>query len=789
MFRRIVHVFIFGGLTSALMLQTAAPGGSARAQAEQPQNGVKFVKRDVAEGLVAYWQFDDNQNDSLARDSSLIGANDASLVNGAAFSASIPPAMTRFDPGSLGLDGSNDRATLLDSPALNLATSFSLAVWVKRLTTGSYHAIYDSGEQSNEWWVFIAGATSGGANDNRPGFGERGIAEVYSTAAIVDTSWHHIAVVKNGNAASNLTFYLDGVASGTSSVGSATLPSGPKMIGALQDGSILAHFNGNLDELRIYNRALNAAEVLRLAQGRGCAFDGSSWAQAYSDLQCALDEYSSGSQVWVARGSYSPGTNSGSAFIHDTPAEIYGGFLGTESLLSERPAFIKPFGVFTSDEDYSILSGDVDRNDNLTTFTNYGENNRFAVRTQFNSGLVWDGFVVRSGSSKQVAAPPALPEAGGGMFFNGANGTLRNMAFLANQGQRTNQGGGLAASGATFTIEDSLFLGNAGFGGGMFAEGATVTLTRVDFRDNAATVLGGGMGLSTASLTFNGGTVENNLSAGNGGGLGFNIAGGSLSDVTIAGNTSAKGGGIYAGIGSLNLADVVLKENEAEELGGGLMFDGTISTIDRTAFYGNRGDAFGVTMLITGTAQVTVTNSIFAGNVDTAGLLDAMIDVKNADLLLANVTFASNDSDYGGLLARAHQDAQVVVRNFIVWDNAPVLFSETGNGNVIYSMFIYGRPGSGTDPQFFRNPDGGTGGFANPSGNDYGDLHLQPFSPAIDKAFSTYLPPAFTLDYDGANRFVDVVYIKNNLASPFPIDMGAYEHQEAFGGFLPLILK
>ena len=171
---------------------------------------------------------------------------------------------------------------------MNLATNFSLAAWVKRNATGAFHAIYDLGEQANEWWIFITGLTSGGLNDNRLGFGERGIAEIYSTKQITDTNWHHIAVVKNGDAGNNVTFYVDGVASGSAAAGTVTTPSGPKQIGALLDGSFLAHFNGSLDDLRLYNRALTAAEVLRLAQGQGCITDGTTWTTAFRELQCGL---------------------------------------------------------------------------------------------------------------------------------------------------------------------------------------------------------------------------------------------------------------------------------------------------------------------------------------------------------------------------------------------------------------------------------------------------------------------------------------------------------------------
>jgi len=175
-------------------------------------------------------------------------------------------------------------------------------------------------------WFFIADGTAGKVN--RLGFGERGIAEAYSSASITDTAWHHVAVAKNGDAGANLTFYLDGVQAGTATVGSVTLPSGPKTIGALNDGAVLAQFGGNLDDVRLYNRALSAAEVLRLATGRGCVTAGSTWSTAMRELQCALGEALPGDQIWIGEGTYRPGLYRFAPFVLVNGVDLIGGFRG-----------------------------------------------------------------------------------------------------------------------------------------------------------------------------------------------------------------------------------------------------------------------------------------------------------------------------------------------------------------------------------------------------------------------------------------------------------------------------
>ena len=68
------------------------------------------------------------------------------------------------------------------------------------------------------------------------------------------------------------------------------------------------------------------------------ANNGSSWADAYIDLQDALSVAVSGDQIWVASGTYYPttGTDQSATFTLANGVSIYGGFDGTETLLTER---------------------------------------------------------------------------------------------------------------------------------------------------------------------------------------------------------------------------------------------------------------------------------------------------------------------------------------------------------------------------------------------------------------------------------------------------------------------
>jgi Concanavalin A-like lectin/glucanases superfamily len=97
-----------------------------------------------------------------------------------------------------------------------------------------------------------------------------GFSNYGSTAAVpADGNWHLVAVTVTRN--STGTFYWDGNSIGTFNptghTGSLNSPGVPLMIGtqeSFQGGG--EFFNGGLDELQIFSRALTSAEVLRVFQ-------------------------------------------------------------------------------------------------------------------------------------------------------------------------------------------------------------------------------------------------------------------------------------------------------------------------------------------------------------------------------------------------------------------------------------------------------------------------------------------------------------------------------------------
>ena len=197
------------------------------------------------------------------------------------------------------------------------------------------------------------------------------------------------------------------------------------------------------------------------------ANDGSSWADAYTDLQSALAA-PLGPEIWVAAGTYRPsatGDRSVSFYIN-LGRRVHGGFDGTEATFDQRA------GLF----DQTILEGDL-LGDDGPGFVNRGDNSIQVVVITGNATL--DGFTIRGG----YADGPHSRTIGGGMYaWIGSRVEVRACRFIDNFAQSAGGGGFLdCIPGATVEVSNCTFAGNAaGEGGGGVAASAFFDEVRID---------------------------------------------------------------------------------------------------------------------------------------------------------------------------------------------------------------------------------------------------------------------------------------------------------------------
>lgn len=108
--------------------------------------------------------------------------------------------------------------------------------------------------QNDDGTIFVQ-ASDGNANVNS-----------FSTGAVSNDRWHHIAYVYDQSAAGSISIYVDGVLAGSQANGAAWSWNAGQQIelGRSHDGYWRA-YDGAMDDFRIYNRTLTATEVAQLA--------------------------------------------------------------------------------------------------------------------------------------------------------------------------------------------------------------------------------------------------------------------------------------------------------------------------------------------------------------------------------------------------------------------------------------------------------------------------------------------------------------------------------------------
>jgi len=212
-------------------------------------------------GLMGYWKFDDGAG-TTALDSS--GNNiHGTLTNG-------PTWVAGKIGGALSFDGVDDNVITRDPAdgSLDMGTGdFTLAAWFYFPTlpgVGVTQDMISKGSHGNRGYSLgITDNLLCGYIDNT---GDGGINQSFCYGSPTAGVWHHGAAVFDRDL--EVRIYLDGISVGANGIwprndGNIDSPNSLK-IGEYGDSALL-WFNGTLDDVRIYNRALSASEIAALA--------------------------------------------------------------------------------------------------------------------------------------------------------------------------------------------------------------------------------------------------------------------------------------------------------------------------------------------------------------------------------------------------------------------------------------------------------------------------------------------------------------------------------------------
>lgn len=208
----------------------------------------------LTDGLVAYYPFSGNANDES-------GNGNNGLVNGAVLT------VDRFGQANsaYSFDGTTNYILVPSSSSLEIQDAITLSAWVYHSSNASPQHIVNmsalsTGYRLAAWWANPAGNALE-------------LYDLTQSQHIADDGrqpdtgvWTHVAATWDGSV---MRVYRDGVLGGeTVFSGNISVANNDLYIGVINPVPfpIQGFFHGNIDEVRIYNRALSESDIKQLAE-------------------------------------------------------------------------------------------------------------------------------------------------------------------------------------------------------------------------------------------------------------------------------------------------------------------------------------------------------------------------------------------------------------------------------------------------------------------------------------------------------------------------------------------
>ncbi|MBN1988205.1 MAG: T9SS type A sorting domain-containing protein [Bacteroidales bacterium] len=354
----------------------------------------------------------------------------------------------------------------------------------------------------------------------------------------------------------------------------------------------------------LYSFTLVAQQVVYVKKSATGTNTGESWANAYTELQAALAAATSGTEIWVASGTYTPQPGAIAAnvdrtlsFVLKNGVAIYGGFSGKEATRAERNWKLNAV----------YLSGDL-LGDGSGSSTNADNAYTVVTASNTNSTAVIDGFYIVSGrADKATSSWSSADRAGAGIYGSAAGATISNISV---SGCYADYGGGIFLQYSPISLINITLDGNEGRigGGAIYLQNSNVTLTGITVRGNRSS-LGAGLSIAAGTVTISRADISSNQSSGSGGGI-YNNGG----KITVANTLVAKNkpegyrGGTNTG--TVELINVTIADNIAT----GIKCGADNMSIKNSIVWGESQ-----TSTVAGTGTLIVVNSNVKGGVSGTG--------------------------------------------------------------------------------------------------------------------------------------------------------------------------
>ncbi|MBU0598877.1 LamG domain-containing protein, partial [Patescibacteria group bacterium] len=176
-----------------------------------------------------------------------------------------------WKPGRTGpaleFDGADDYVSIGDSDELSITGDLTIVAWIYPKAIDGinrYEIVAKRVNDTNREYEFRIDT------DSKPHYLDDGVNEAFDSTVSIN-NWTFVAFTRSGT---SLSFYKNGVTDGTGTadgtIGDTVSNIG---IGSRADGINFAPFNGLIDDVQIYNRALTSSEVMQLYLDPYCMFE------------------------------------------------------------------------------------------------------------------------------------------------------------------------------------------------------------------------------------------------------------------------------------------------------------------------------------------------------------------------------------------------------------------------------------------------------------------------------------------------------------------------------------
>lgn len=214
--------------------------------------------------LIGYWDFENGFNDQSGN------SNNGFPVGNVTLDTTSPAAA---GSGSLNLANADDSYLDINPDSgmqIEENTNFSISLWVKSSLTQRDKRIFSEGSTSNGSPLYNLGTGAPDNGTNQIDFFRRTADtttnnhELTTSEPFGDDSWHNVVLVDTNG---EVRIFIDGILDLATSYPKSNLSTDTTTFGGIKRTGPCCGFNGNLDDIGIWNTSLNSIQIEAINQG------------------------------------------------------------------------------------------------------------------------------------------------------------------------------------------------------------------------------------------------------------------------------------------------------------------------------------------------------------------------------------------------------------------------------------------------------------------------------------------------------------------------------------------